>query len=553
MHIFFKTVIASSVALALSSPAFAFKFENESGTVKGSLDSQLTLGFGKRLANQDCALIGDPGTSCAPGGAQQWTVGDDGDQNYKKGQLFSAYLKGTHELLLRFPDSWKFMARGTWLYDAKALDTQRTEIYRDAADQLAHDVRLLDLWVSKDFQLGDNSARVRAGNQVVSWGESIFIPGGINSTNALDLQKLNIPGTQLKEAVIPAPLVSFATGLARGLNLEAYYQFGFNTNRLAPVGSYFNAGDAFGKGWQNGLVNGGPANVGVQKYEHKPDGGGQWGLALHYKPEGLQADFGFYAMNYHDKMPNVVLNSVGALELEYLKNRQLYGISTNFALGNWSLGGELSYRPKDAIALSPVGGAGCGVGQPCHLSKDGQKYQLHLTAQLQLTPGDYGPILNVINADTAYLTAEVVGIRYPGVKKDKRWTINGVVYGPSAGGLPWLDGSGGTAFPTNVTGVQGTANSVGAVVDFNWTYDNKLISGWQVTPGVTLFKAIDGYTPNVFGNFQKGAGSTNFYVLFNQNPAVWQAGLNYTVFYGDRTAQPLRDRDFIGGFITRNF
>lgn len=552
MHIFYRSIISACVAMAFASPALAFKFETESGSIKGSLDSQLTLGFGKRLGRQDCALVGDPNTApCTGATAQQWTVGDDGNLNYNKGSLFSAYLKGTHELLLQFPDSWKFMARGTWLYDAKALDTARTELHKDAADQLAHDVRLLDLWVSKDFQINDKAARVRLGNQVVSWGESIFIPGGINSTNALDLQKLNVPGTQLKEAVIPAPMVSFATGLGHGMNLEAYYQFGFNTNRLAPVGSYFNAGDAFGKGWQNGLVNGGPADVGVEKYEHKPNGNGQWGLALHYKPEAIQADFGFYAMNYHDKMPNVLLNDVGALELEYLKNRQLYGVSTNFNLGNWSLGGELSYRPKDAIALSPVGGVGCGIGTPCHLSTDGKKYQLHLTAQLQLTPGDHGPVLNVLNADTAYLTAEVVGIRYPGVSNDKRYTIGGVVYGPSAGGLPWL--SGGTAFPANVTGVKGSANSAGAVVDFNWTYDSRLISGWQVTPGVTFFKALDGYTPNVFGNFMKGAGSTNVYVLFNQNPAVWQAGLNYTAFYGGRTEQPLRDRDFIGGFITRNF
>lgn len=552
MQILHKTIISACVAMAFSSPALAFKFENDQGSIKGSFDSQVTMGFGNRVGKPDCALVGDPDSACAGGSAKQWTVGDDGNQNYGKGSFFSAYLKGTHELLLQFPDEWKFMARGMWLYDAKALDTARTDIHKDAENQLARDVRLLDFWVSKDFQLNEKPARVRLGNQVVSWGESIFIPGGINATNALDLQKLNIPGTQLKEAVIPAPMISMATGLGSGLNLEAYYQFGFNANRLAPVGSYFNAGDAFGRGWQNGVVNGGPSNVGVERYEHKPNGNGQWGLALHYKPEAIQADFGFYAMNYHDKMPNVVLNGVGALELEYLKNRQLYGVSTNFNLGNWAIGGELSYRPKDAIALAPVGGVGCAQGVPCHLSVDEKKYQLHLTAQLQLTPGDYGSILGALKADTAYLTAELVGIRYPGVSSDKRYTIGGVVYGPSAGGLPWLDGNG-NAFPTNVTGVKGTANSLGAVVDFNVTYDSKIISGWQVTPGVTFFRALSGYTPNVFGNFMQGAGSTNFYVLFNQNPAKWQAGLNYTVFYGGSTEQPLRDRDFIGGFITRNF
>src|SRR5574343_807529 len=323
MHTIYKTVIASSISLALTSPALAFKFENENGSVKGSLDSQMTLGFGKRLGSQDCALVGDTGTACNPSATpQQWAVGDDGNLNYKKGQFFSGYLKGTHELLLQFPDEWKFMARGTWLYDFVAANTERTDLHSDAERQVARDVRLLDFWVSQNLKLNVRSARARIGNQVISWGESIFIPGGINSTNALDLQKLNVPGTQLKEAVLPAPIASFATGLADGVNLEAYYQFGWNSNRLAPVGSYFNAGDAFGKGWQNGVVGSGPSNVCVEQYEHKPGNSGQWGVALHYKPQDLQADFGFYAMNYHDKMPNVVLNSVGALELEYLKNRQ---------------------------------------------------------------------------------------------------------------------------------------------------------------------------------------------------------------------------------------
>ena len=55
----------------------------------------------------------------------------------------------------------------------------------DARDDLRFKARALDLWVSKGFQLGEQQARVRVGNQVISWGESLFLPGGINSTNAI--------------------------------------------------------------------------------------------------------------------------------------------------------------------------------------------------------------------------------------------------------------------------------------------------------------------------------------------------------------------------------
>ena len=66
------------------------------------------------------------------------------------------------------------------------------------------------------FQVGEQQARVRVGNQVVSWGESLFLPGGINSTNAMDIMRLSQPGTQLKEVFLPAPIVSVASGLGIG-------------------------------------------------------------------------------------------------------------------------------------------------------------------------------------------------------------------------------------------------------------------------------------------------------------------------------------------------
>jgi hypothetical protein len=102
-----------------------------------------------------------------------------------------------------------------------------------------------------------------------------------------------------------------------------------------------------------------------------------------------------------------------------------------------------------------------------------------------------------------------------------------------------------------VAGV-GDANSFGVTADFNWAYDNKIIKGWTLVPGITYFQAVKGNTPTLTANYLQGAKSMNMYVLFNQSaPTHWQAGLNYTNYWG--TNQLLGDRDFIGGFITRNF
>ena len=571
--------------------AHAFQFK-ASDSVSGNLDMQLTLGAGMRMQDQDADLIGDPRVHPGANTAVS-SNGDDGDLNYDQYDLYTTYLKFTPELLLKFPADFKFMARGTALFDFKATDTRRTDIEDSAEEQISRDVQLLDLWVSKDMNIGTQRARIRAGNQVVSWGESIFAIGGINSTNALDFQKLSIPGTQLKEAVLPAPIVSIATGLGSGVNLEAYYQFYWNKNRLPPVGTYFSVADIVGKGRQPMFIDVDPTSPGFFNFggldpaadptqantfplpilgDNDPSNGGQFGFALHYKPAGISLDLGFYFMNYHDKMP--VLNLVGtgtALQWEYLENRKLYGISANFPVGNWAVGWELSYRPDEAVALTACYGPGgpldgitnTVVVNNCPMWMDQEKYQMHLTGILSLTPGDHGWLLDLLGADTATFIGEGVWIRFPDAGHNKRYvrTIEGqqVMQAPAAGyafweGAPFTADLGLGVGPQtyNTIAAVGDRDSFGFTVDFNWNYDNKVIKGWQVVPGLTFFDAVKGFTPTLTANYLEGAKSLNFYVNFIQNvPTNWQAGVNYLVYWGNN--QQLADRDFIGAYLTRNF
>ena len=573
-----------------SAAAHAFQFQ-AGDSIKGSLDMQLTLGAGMRMVNQSPNLIGDPRVNAAANTAQS-SNGDDGDLNYNKHDLFTTYLKFTPELLLKFPDDYKFMARGTALYDFKATDTRRTELADDAKEQVARDVRLLDLWVSKDLDIGSQRARVRVGNQVVSWGESVFAIGGINSTNALDFQKFSVPGTQIKEAVLPAPMVSVASGLGHGFNVEAYYQFRWNRNRVPPAGTYFSVGDIYDKGRQPLFIDVNPASRGFVNFggldpaadptqantfavpladDKTPKNNGQYGIAMHYKPEGVSLDIGLYFMNYHDKMPVLEALADGRLRWDFLENRKLYGVSANFPLGNWAVGWELSYRPKDAVALTGCYGAGgpldgitnAVTGIDCPMWIDREKIQTHLTGLLLMSPGAHGWFLDILGADTATFLGEVVMTRYSGVSPGKRFdrTIDNVAVtqAPAAGYGFWMGepftadlGLGAGTQTYDTVGGVGDANSYGVTIDFNFAYDNKILKGWTVIPGVTYFQAIKGNTPTFTANYLQGAKSANFYVLFNQSaPTRWQAGLNYTNYWGNN--QLLADRDFIGGFLTRNF
>ncbi|AQV94422.1 DUF1302 domain-containing protein [Cupriavidus necator] len=601
-HLFWGAITTAAVHLGA---ARAVEIKGE--TVYGSFDSQITTGLAMRAHQVDCQRVGDPNASGCGGNVNtgQFSNQDNGDLNYRKGDLFAAYVKGTHELLLNFPEDIKFMARGTWLLDAAASHTARSDLTSDARDQVARDVRLLDLWVSKGFNIGDQSARVRLGNQVINWGESIFGLGGINSTNALDIQKLLVPGTQLKEAVLPAPMLSFATGLGNGLNMEAYYQFQWNSSRLPPVGTYFSTTDNLGRGMEpfnisttnpnftgtdataiarsrnqgtiqqvqqginQGLFAGPPYNTFGVPFENNGSARsqGQYGLAFHYKPPGTQLDLGAYVMNYHDKLPVLGVRANDTLHLDYLNDRKLYGISANFPVGEWAVGWELSYRPHDAVALTACYGpngpldliSNGTTGVDCQQWIDRKRFQMHLTGLLAITPSSStGFLLRGLGADAGTFTNELVAIYFPGVNSNSRYfrTAGGttVMQAPAAGLVPWADNSTTGTLGYPVTAAKGTSLSMGYTADFNWTYDGTLIPGWQVTPGVTFSWSFMGYTPTGMANYMQGAKSANLYVLFNQNPTKWQAGLNYTLYWGaNPLAQPLGDRSFVGAFLTRNF
>jgi hypothetical protein len=555
----FRLAAVALATLALAQGAArAVTFETES--LKGSFDSTITLGAGKRLQRQSCGLLGTPTAHCSAADVNPltWSGADDGNLNYDKGDFFTAYLKGTHELLLTMPDQGlKFMARFNWLKDFKADDTRTTPLLSDAKREIVNDVNLLDLWVSKDFKVGDNTGRVKVGNQVVSWGESLFAIGGLNATNSIDLVRLSSPGLQLKEVFLPAPIASVSANLAPNLSAEAYVQFKWNRYKFPPAGSYWSQGDIFDKG---------RGDLPFLAPDKEPKDSGQAGVSLRWKSEALDTNFGFYAINYHDKTPNLAY-STGAdalLQWNFLPNRKLYGVSANTSLGDWAVGTELSYRPKDAVALTACADAGTGgtaqdftptsaPTQRCPGWVDSKRWQFHLTGIYSLIPSNAGAFLKMVGADTGTFLGEFVVIHYPGISQDKlvRRTIDGVaVEQAPVAGLWWLPSSG-----SGVTKGFGDATSMGYMFDFSLVYDGSIIPGWQVIPGVFVQHAVKGSTPNFIGNWLEGGKAVNFYVNFVQNPAAWQGGVNLTRFFGGKTPthQPLGDRDFVGLYLSRNF
>jgi hypothetical protein len=531
---------------AMASPfAHAVTFETEN--VRGSFDSNVSVGVGVRLKSPDCGLVTAGATGDgAPAGclAPSSGLGDQGNLNYGRGDPFTAYLKGNHELVLKMPQDFTVMARLNWVRDFAA--TQTTGILSgttppgltddgltdDARKDLRFKARVLDLWVSKSFAIGDQQARLRVGNQVINWGESLFLPGGINATNAFDFNRLAQPGVQLKEAVLPAPMLSLASGLGNGFNVEGYVQAAWNKSYLPPVGSYWSVSQSLGRG---------SADYGFPETDARNSG--QWGLSLRWQPRGSAANFGVYAMNYHDKTPVLKIDqSAFTPSWVYPENRKLYGVSANFPVGDWAVGTELSYRPKDVVSVSPLAGCTARDGR-CWV--DERRLQWHLTGIYSFTPANSRGFLDLVGASTGTLLAELAVTRFP--KLQQSYDGDPV----AAGYWGWGQETDPTASPTSV----GTRTSSGVAMDFSLTYDGTLIEGWQVIPEIYYFRALSGRTPNLTGMFMKGANSTNVTVTFIRNPSTWQFAVNYAHFGGGSSPfdQPLRDRDFVGAVLTRNF
>ena len=569
--------VCAAFTASMSPLAHAVKFEMDNG-ITGSFDSTLSFGMQQRLKSPNTRMIGnDSGGIGATSGALgtlgngdastanpdiNFTNSDDGNLNYKKGAVVSSVVKGTHELFLREQGNWSMLGRFTWSSDLSARNTSRSPLDNEAANALKKDISLLDLWIAKDLDLAGNSAKLKLGNQVISWGEDIFILGGINSINALDLRKYHIPGTQLKEIFIPAPMASLSTSLGKGFSTEAYYQFAWNGMKLDPAGTFWSTADFVGAGGRRGGYFPTSSFLGVGDFDptrardlasvaagrvpietQKPQRGGQYGVNLRYKPTSGDTDYAAYYMRYHDKMPFIgyksnglgTPNAIGLSAVEqYGESLDLFGVSMNTKMGDWAFGAELSYRPKDSVAIDPtVPFSGRhslyekSNGYTTEALANGyvseKKYQLQATA-FRFLPTE---LTRALGASEGYMMAEIAYTKYP-----------------------HLDLSG--AVPYYITDYSlPTKSSWGYVAEFGLSYANFMNSGWTMSPVVDFFHDVRGTSPNAIP-FVEGRKALALALNFDYQNRI-KASIGYTSFFGGGTQNLMSDRDVMSVMMSYSF
>lgn len=392
-----------SLAIALSAMlpvAHAGSTDFADGEGKISFDSTFSAGLSVRTQDRDKRVIG-----IVNGGTSRSVNEDNGNLNYEKGEIFSGVLKGSHDFDISYGDTG-FFARFGYFTDIAAAKKDfgfrlsSPEFSGEAAadrdlgliphKRLDFDAELFDAYFRTQFDIAGRAMNIRLGRQVLSWGESTLIQGGINVINPVDLTRLRTPGAELKEAFIPVPLLYISQQLTDNITLEAFNQFKFEPFRIDPLGTFFSSTDVFSPGGTQSFTGFGrtPDNAhggaavenstiprGPDRYARDD---GQFGGALRFFLPWLNnSEMALYGINYHSRLPLASLLQApcknpppgGALDCvpsqrdatkasvfaEYPEDIQLFGISMNtpgpFGI---ALQGEYSYRPNLPVQLATV-------------------------------------------------------------------------------------------------------------------------------------------------------------------------------------------------------
>lgn len=312
-----KLAVSGSLLLSatLSPSLHAFQFQSDGGKVTGSFDSNVTFGIGMRVEDRVTSnyAIGN-------GGDYPTFNEDDGNLNYDKGDLYSTAVKTSHELEINF-STFSIFTRAMSLYDFDVMrgSTDRTPLSEAAKDDLGHELKFLDAFVTFDTEITNNPVTFKVGSQVLNWGESTFIQNGLNVINPFDVSKFRVAGAQLKDGLLPVPMANVNVEFSENLSMETFYQWSHRKTKIDPAGSYFSTndfvspgatyahiGNGLGSDLQKSNVIGNPAfgQWAIRGADADPEDEGNIGIAFKWYADNLNdTEFGFYMAKYTSRLP----------------------------------------------------------------------------------------------------------------------------------------------------------------------------------------------------------------------------------------------------------
>ncbi|RLQ21354.1 DUF1302 family protein [Seongchinamella sediminis] len=237
----------------------------------------------------------------------------------------------------------------------------RGEFARGTIEEHGRRIRLLDAFVTYAFDVGDTmGGAIRAGHQVISWGEATFYPGVNAIQNPIDSAVALAPGVEAKTVFLPTPAIDLKWDFNFNLSAEVYYKEGWDGSTLPGVGSYLSSSDITGPGAENLIFFPGvPANGKVGGKEKPGDSDGQYGVALRYITDN-GTNFDFYYTESHSNIPNarvdINLSRFQALVNEtYAEDVKIWGASFSTNVSEAQVYADVAYSENmPFVDLTPT-------------------------------------------------------------------------------------------------------------------------------------------------------------------------------------------------------
>jgi hypothetical protein len=314
-----------------------FKVELGSTEIKGNLATTVTEGTGIRTNNPERQLVGTSfGSNGKPKGGTGSDTTDDGDLNFRKGDVFSSPSKIFSRLNLTDGRYSMVLSVRAWA-DATLLnhDVPQGNIPGGVVyNQTLSDNRFTNLnkfanvvpWEAYGTVKFGDSSWIRVGRQAIDWSTARFFLDS-SHINPIDTTALDAPGALLdREVSIPTGFLDAKYKMRSGVEVEAFYQLEQRLFNLAGCGTFFNqvnlGMDPGCKGmvanaftgvnalylpsadsvWDNSSysVAHGDYTPGGNKYHNEHE---QGGLAIRYHVNSLNLDTSLYILNLESRVP----------------------------------------------------------------------------------------------------------------------------------------------------------------------------------------------------------------------------------------------------------
>jgi hypothetical protein len=241
----------------------------------------------------------------------------------------------------------------------------------ETRDTNGHNGRLLDAFVYDSWNFGGQQVTLKAGQQTLFWGQSLFSTDGISGGQApLDLVTAqNLINPQSQQVFLPVGQIVATYQPNQTYTIQGYYQYQWEPYSFQGVGSYFSTSDVTGPGGYRIIAAGGASNFYLlrQKDLTPPSQNGQFGLSL--QAQYGNYDVGLFGLRYDAKLPEVYINAptfpftptpggtaVGKYTVVYPRDIWLYGASVSTTVGATNIAAETSLRTHDPLVGSSAAG-----------------------------------------------------------------------------------------------------------------------------------------------------------------------------------------------------